>query len=102
MHFTLLNYLNARPLLKCLDCNLLSTLGLKEVHDAGFAFTDLLCVLVVLIVKIDTFSVYLNAKQLLLRLRLVHNLIKDHCIFARKLTQFGRRNDLLHFKARKH
>jgi hypothetical protein len=49
------------PRLKCLDSNLLATLGLKEVHDAGLALTDLPCVQVVLIVKIDTFSINLNA-----------------------------------------
>ena len=81
------------PWLKCLDSNLLATVGLKEVHDACRALTDLPSVRVVLIVKIDTFSVNLNAYKVLLRFRLVLYLMRDHCILARKLTQFGCRNN---------
>ena len=102
MHFTFLDYLHVQSLarLKCLDGNILATLGLKEVHDAGRALADLPYVQIVLIVKRDTFR--LNAEVFLLRLRLARYLMKDYCILLEKLNQFACWNDLIHFKAGQH
>jgi hypothetical protein len=95
LHFTLLEHLHvqSRPWLKCLNGNLLSTLGLKEVNDSSRALSELPIVKVVLIVNIDTFSV--NAKVPFLGLRLAIRLKRDRCFLPIKLTQFGSLNDLV-------